>query len=353
MKALVLKADRDLVYVTDFPIPPGPSEKCALLRIRACGICGSDIPRGFFGKAYHYPLVMGHEFSGVIEEPVSGGRFLKGARVSVFPLLPLDGGHDPACQTGDYAQARRYDYYGSRRHGAFAEYLRVPEWNLFPVPEHVDLLHAALAEPAAVALHGVRRLHCQAGDDAVVFGAGPIGSMTAQWLRIHGCSRVFVVDVDQRKLDVATQIGFEPIDAARIDPVQAVLDATEGAGVQRSVEACGLPLTFLQAVKVAGRFGEVLFLGNIAGEFRIGEKDFSEILRKELTIYGTWNSKVAPIGNDDWTTVLKHLDRKLNVAALITDKLPLAEGPRIFDDLVNRRGFHNKVIFDIASEVTR
>jgi len=353
MKALVLEADRKLIYSTDRPIPEGPGENCALVRIAACGICGSDLGRGFVGKAYHYPLVMGHEFSGVVEEPAAGGRFPKGARVAVFPLLPMDADSDPACQTGDYAQARNYDYYGSRRDGAFAEYLRVPEWNLFPVPDHVDLLHASMTEPAAVALHGIRRLRCQAGDDAVVFGAGPIGNMAAQWLRIHGCSRVFVVDVDGRKLEICKGMGFEPIDATRVDPVVALKEATGGAGVQRSVEACGLPLTFLQAVQAGGRFGEVLFMGNIAGEFKIGEKDFSDILRKELTILGTWNSKVAPAGHDDWTTTLKHLDRQLIVAPLITDKLPLAEGPRIFDELIGRRGFHNKVIFDIMPEGVR
>jgi len=296
---------------------------------------------------------MGHEFSAIVEEPVSGGRFKKGARVAVFPLLPDDVVNDSACQTGDYAQARNYDYYGSRRDGAFAEYLRVPEWNLFPIPDHVNLLHAAMTEPAAVALHGIRRMHCEAGDEAAVFGAGPIGNMTAQWLRIHGCSRVFLVDVDERKLAIARSMGFETINATETDPVEALKDATGGHGVQRSVEACGLPLTFLQAIKVAGRFGEVLFMGNIAGEFKIGEKDFSDILRKELSILGTWNSKVAPAGLDDWTTVLKHLDRQLIVELLITDRIPLEEGPRIFNDLMNRRGFHNKVIFDISREAAR
>jgi L-iditol 2-dehydrogenase/galactitol-1-phosphate 5-dehydrogenase len=348
MKALVLEADKKLTFVPDRPIPDGPRGNCALVHVAACGICGSDLPRGFNGKAYHYPLVMGHEFSGVVEEPVPGGRFAKGARVAVFPLLPRNADTDPACQTGDYAQARDYDYYGSRRDGAFAEYVRVPEWNLLPVPDHVNLLHAAMTEPAAVALHGIRRMHCQAGDDAVVFGAGPVGNMAAQWLQIHGCARVFVVDIDERKLRICEEMGFIPINAKRVDSVEAILKATGGEGVQRSVEACGLPLTFLQAVKVAGRFGEVLFMGNIAGEFKIGEKDFSNMLRRELTIYGTWNSKVAPVGTDDWSTVLKHLDRQLIVAPLISDRPLLEEGPAIFDDLVNRRGFHNKVIFNIT-----
>ena len=350
MKALVLEAQGKLVYTEDHPIPAAPDERpTALIKVAACGICGSDLPRGFGGKAYFYPLVMGHEFSGVVEEPVPGGRFQKGDRVAVFPLIPKNIDTDPANQTGNYAQSREYDYYGSRRDGAFAEYLRIPEWNLFPVPDAVDLLHASMTEPAAVALHGVRKMRVRAGSDAVVFGAGPIGNMAAQWLRIHGCARVFIVDIEPRKLQLAEEMGFIPVNSKDDDPVAAILAATGGVGVQCSVEACGLPITFLQAVQVAGMFGEVVFMGNIVGEFKIGEKDFSNILRKELTIHGTWNSKITPVGIDDWTTVLKHLDRELIVAPLITDKLPLSEGPTIFDDLANRRNYHNKVIFDLEN----
>lgn len=353
MKALVLQANAQLAHQEDRPIPEGPHDNCALVRIAACGICASDIPRGFLHKAYHYPLVMGHEFSGTIEAAAPDGKYPAGTRVAVFPLLPKDPIHDPACQTGDFAQASDYDYYGSRRDGAFAEYLRIPEWNLFPVPDEVSLLHAAMTEPAAVALHGVRRMHPSSGYDAAVFGAGPIGNMTAQWLRIHGCSRVFVVDIDERKLAIAEEMGFVPVNPNDGDPVAAIYRQTGDRGVQCSVEAVGLPLTFLQAVQVAGRGAEVCFLGNIHGEFKIGEKDFSNILRKELTIYGTWNSKVAPVGTDDWSTVLKHLDQSLQVAPLITDTLPLSEGPRIFDEIVNRKGFHNKVIFDIQPQDSR
>ena len=354
MKALVLQANQALSYREDFPLPAAPDERpAALIRVAACGICGSDIPRAFRGKAYHYPLVMGHEFSGVVEEPVPGGAFSRGDRVTVFPLIPKNIASDPACQTGDYAQAREYDYYGSRRDGAFAEYLRIPEWNLITVPDHVNLLHAAMTEPAAVALHGVRKMRVRPGDDAVVFGGGPIGNLAAQWLKINGCARVFIVDIDARKLQPAAAMGLLPIDAKAADPVAQILDATAGLGVHCSVEACGLPLTFLQATQVASRFGEVVFMGNIAGELKIDEKNVSSILRRELTLHGTWNSKITPAGADDWRTVLNYLDRSLHVAPLITDQPPLSDGVRIFDELHRRIGFHNKVIFNISPADTR
>jgi len=309
------------------------------------------LPRGFGGKAYHYPLVMGHEFSAVVEEERPGGRFRKGDRVVVFPVVPC--GKCGPCQSGDYAQCVDYNYFGSRCDGAFAEFLRVPEVNLFPVPDEVNLLHAAMTEPAAVALHGVRKLNCEKGGSAVVFGAGPVGNMAAQWLRLRGCTQVMMIDIDERKLALAAEMGFVPINSRKGDPVAAVLEHTGGAGADFSVEACGLPITFLQSVQCAARFGSVLFMGNIVGTFQIGEKDFSNILRKELTIHGTWNSKVTPVGTDDWSIVLQHMDRDLHIAPLISDRVSLEEGPAIFNELVEHRGFHNKVVFNITPELAR
>jgi L-iditol 2-dehydrogenase/galactitol-1-phosphate 5-dehydrogenase len=286
---------------------------------------------------------MGHEFSGVVSEETPNSTFRKGDRVAVFPLIPTNT-REKAYQTGDYAQLSEYDYFGSRRDGAFSEYLRVPEANLFRVPEHVDILHASMTEPAAVALHGVRRMHIDVGDSAAVIGGGPIGNMTAQWLRIHGCKEIFVVDIDDRKLDIAADMGFHTVNSKEQDPVEHILEATRGEGVPRVVEACGLPITFLQAIQMASRAGEVVFMGNIHGEFKIGEKDFSSLLRRELIIYGTWNSKVVPKGDDDWSTVLKYMDRELQVAPLISDVVSLEEGPQIFSSIVNKENFHNKVI---------
>ncbi|MDF3059486.1 MAG: hypothetical protein K0R17_3701 [Rariglobus sp.] len=353
MRALVLEANGRLVYHSDRPVPPAPAaglgvENCVLVRVAACGVCGSDIPRAFEGGAYHYPLVLGHEFSGVVE--TDGVTRKKGDRVAIFPLIPKPG--EKPFDTGDYAQTKNYDYFGSRRDGGMGEFVIVPERNLFPVPDHVPLLHAACTEPAAVALHGVRKMRVQAGDDAAVFGAGPIGNLVAQWLNLSGCARVFVVDVDPRKLDLVAALGCIPINPKTGgDAVRQILDATGGEGVQRVVEACGLPLTFLQATQVAAAFGEVVFMGNIHGEFHIGEKDFSSILRRELTIHGTWNSKVVPLGTDDWSNVLKFMDRGLQIAPMISDTPALEEGPAILASIHKRQAWHHKVIFKVTPDL--
>ena len=346
MNALVLQSPGKLVFQSNQPVPEEPpAPESVLVRVAACGVCGSDIPRAFDdGGAYHYPLVLGHEFSAVVEETAHG--FKTGDRVAVFPLIPTPG--QTAFDTGDFAQTTNYDYFGSRRNGGMQEFLRVPVANLFPLPNHVALLHAACTEPAAVALHGVRKLRIAAGDIALVIGGGPIGNMTAQWLRIHGCGRVLLADVDPRKLSLAAEMGFETIDSSAGDPVSQVRDLSNGTGAHRVVEACGLPRTFAQAIACAATFGEVVFLGNLHGEFRLGEKEFSSILRRELTLHGTWNSKVVPRGTDDWSTVLRFMDRQLQIAPLITDTPTLDQGPALFHSIRHRSAYHNKSVFRVS-----
>jgi L-iditol 2-dehydrogenase len=344
MKALVLTQNKVLVY-KEIPDPARPGPGWALIKVAFSGICNSDIHRGFGGGAYHYPLVMGHEFSGTVEEPADGGRFVRGARVTVFPLIPC--GTCIPCQTGDFAQCVSYDYLGSRRDGAFAPLVWAPDANLVPLPESVSLRDAALTEPCAVALHGVNKLTVKPGDIGAVFGAGPIGTMAAQWMRMRGCSRVFIVDIDGRKLALAQGMGFEPVDSTKGDPAAAILERTGGYGADRVVEAIGLPVTFLQAVQAGARFGEVVFLGNIRGQFVVGEKDFSSILRRELTIKGTWNSRVVPEGRNDWSTVLSCIGGAIDVASLISHTPGLDQGPEIFSRILARSDFFNKVVFSL------
>ncbi|MDR0361215.1 MAG: galactitol-1-phosphate 5-dehydrogenase [Planctomycetota bacterium] len=342
MKALVLEENAKLVY-KDAPPPKRDDPSWLGIEIKAAGICGSDMHRGFGGGAYHCPLIMGHEFSGVVDDPAGGETFRKGDRVAVYPLLWC--GKCSPCQTGDYALCHAYDYFGSRRDGAFSKYIYVPERNLLRIPDHVDQVHAAMAEPAAVALHGVRRMTIKPGASGAVYGAGPIGNMVAQWLRINGCRRVFTVDVDPDKLRIAEKMGFEPVNSRDQDPVEAIRKATGGAGADKVVEAVGFPATFLQAVMTASSFGEVVFLGNIAGAFQIGEKDFSSILRRELKIHGTWNSKWTPRGSDDWTASLAFMDKELDVAPLISHTIGLEEGVDIFNRLAAKTLIAGKIIF--------
>lgn len=172
--------------------------------------------------------------------------------------------------------------------------------------------------------------------------------MAAQWLRINGCGRVFVVDVDEGKLATAEKMGLIPVSRKDGDPVERIKKETGGHGADKVIEAVGRPETFLQAVQAAAGFGEVVFMGNIVGTFSVGEKDFSSILRRELTIHGTWNSKWTPRGLDDWTVSLSFMDRELQVGPLISHVVPLSEGPAIFNAVYRREIPYSKVIFRVG-----
>ena len=170
MKACVLHAIGDL-RTEEVTVPvPGPG--WVLVKVAACGVCGSDIPRVFEKGTYRFPLIPGHEFAGVVDavgEGVDAARI--GQRAAVFPLVPCM--RCAMCAVGAYAQCADYDYLGSRCDGAFAEYVVAPEWNLVPVPDGLSLEEAAMCEPAAVAAHALRQAKIDLGATVAIFGAGP------------------------------------------------------------------------------------------------------------------------------------------------------------------------------------
>lgn len=353
MKSLVLTANARL-ELQDRPAPEPPDPSWVLVRVAAAGVCGSDIPRAFENGAYHYPLVIGHEFSAVVERIGSQGAaasdtFAAGDRVAVYPLIPNP--DEPINQIGEYALGTRYDYFGSRRDGAFSQLLWVPPENLFRVPDDVDLVTAAMTEPCAVAYHAVSRPRIDAGMSAAVLGGGPIGNMAAQWLRIRGCHPVIVSEPDERKRAIADELGFATVDPTREDPVDAIGRASAGGtagsggrGADVVVEAVGLPITFRQAIAAAGMFGQVVFLGNIHGDFMLPQAEFSSILRRELTIYGTWNSKITPRGSDEWSRVLAAMAATLSLLPLVSHRVPLSEGAAMLAAMHERSQWFNKVM---------
>ena len=316
------------------------------MRIAAAGICGSDLERGFKGGAYHYPLVMGHEFSAVVEETPAGGRYAPGTLAAVYPLLPC--GKCAACSKGHIQLCAHYDYFGSRRDGAFAEELYVPESHVIPVPDGVTAEEAAMTEPAAVAYHGTHGFEMEQGGQALVIGGGPIGLIAAQWLRIRGAGNVVVADIDPAKLDFAAKFGFETMNTG-------TWDASVGSRVPRDrghagrvplpgydvvVEACGVAATRALAIKCCARKGIVSFIGNPADDWTIPKQLFSSMLRKELTLRGNWNSVPDP----DWREVLDHAGKDLDLKSLVTARVPMEDGASAFARILAHEGFHCKTI---------
>lgn len=340
MKSLVLHAIGDLRY-EDVPMPQRQKGE-VLLKVKACGICGSDIPRVFSKGTYHFPTIPGHEFSGEILE--ADNTELVGKHTAVFPLLPCN--RCSSCQTGDYAQCKDYDYYGSRRDGAFAEYLAVKEWNLVYCDPKTSFEEAAMCEPAAVALSATNKAGIKVGDTVVIFGAGPIGVMVAMWARINGAFQVVLCDIDQSKISFAKELGFEhAINSKEINPVEYIQSITEGRGADSCLECVGLDSTWQQCLEAVKTFGTVVCVGNPSRSMTLTQGGYWEVLRKELLVKGTWNSSYNEQYND-WRTAMKAIDLGIiDLKPLITHQFSLAEFEKAFSIMRENLEFHNKVMF--------
>ncbi len=322
MKACVLHAVGDLRCESVARPAPKPGE--ALIAVRACGVCGSDIPRVFSKGTYRFPTIPGHEFAGEVVELGEGvDQAWQGRRVAVFPLMPCR--KCAACVIGAYAQCEDYDYLGSRCDGAFAEYVCAPVWNLMPIPDSVSFEEAAMTEPAAVAVHALRQACVDIGDNVLVFGAGPIGLMLAMWAKLWGAGRVLLVDIDARKLDFARQLGFDLVfDARSQDNAVAWVHDVTDRGADVVIEASGSSAAFEQCMLAARPFGKVVLMGNPAGEMKLTQKAYWAILRNELAVRGTWNSVYAPLPRNEWQLVLDAMaSGNLNAKPLITHRVAL------------------------------
>ncbi|MDX1946279.1 MAG: galactitol-1-phosphate 5-dehydrogenase [Pirellulaceae bacterium] len=344
MPAIVLHAVSDLRF-EQVPVPEVAAGQVRV-RIGFCGVCGSDIPRCFTKGTYRFPTICGHEFAGTVEACGEGVKqFRPGDRVAVFPLLWRE--DHPACEQGKYAQSEGYDYLGSRSDGAFTEFVLAPERNLIRVPDNVSLEEAAMTEPAAVALHAVRRASLRLGDTVAVFGLGPIGLMVAQWARAMGAAQIILFDILPEKLQLAKKLGFAHVfDSRQVKPAEIAEKLTGGRGVHVAIEAAGVPPTLLAALQVTRRAGRVVLLGNPAADVTIPAGLLSQVMRREIDLFGTWNSDFSVYGDDDdWRTVLAAMSAgTLNLKPLITHSVPLAKGIEALVMMRDQSEFFAKVL---------
>lgn len=344
MKALVLHAVGDLCM--EEVECPSLKKGEVLLKIMAAGICGSDIGRVFDHGTYHFPTIPGHEFAGkIIDVGEDVDKGLIGKKAAVFPLIPCM--RCEYCQVGEYAQCKDYNYFGSRCDGGFAEYLCVPEWNLVPVPEEIPYEQAAMCEPAAVAIHALRRFGVDIGDVVAIFGAGPIGLMLGLWSRAWGASKVILIDIDQTKLDFAVKQGFTCVcNSKQTDPVAFIKENSGGMGADLIVEGTGVSAPLEAAMFSAKTFGKIVCMGNPAREMMLSQKAYWEILRKQLRLSGTWNSTYTVTNKNEWQLSLEAMRSGIiDMSPLITHRLPLDAGMSPFLMMRNRTEFFNKIMF--------
>ncbi|MEI6131278.1 MAG: galactitol-1-phosphate 5-dehydrogenase [Bacillota bacterium] len=346
MQGLVLHAIGDLRL--EDVAKPTPKSGEVLVKIRASGVCGSDIPRIFEKGTYNFPTIPGHEFAGeIVELGVGVAPELLNKKVAVFPLLPC--GKCDLCQIGEFAQCKDYNYFGSRCDGGFAEFIAVPLWNLVMVPDALSFEEAAMAEPAAVAVHALRQAEIEIGDTVVIFGAGPIGLMLASWAKAWGAYKTILVDIDKGKIKFAQKLGFENvINSMELDAIEEISRLTEGKGADVCVEGAGVSKTLEQCLFAARAFGRVVAMGNPAGEMKLSQKAYWELLRKQLKISGTWNSSYSPIPKNDWKLSIDAMTSGLlDVKPFITHRVALSQHKQVLEMMRDRSAFYNKVMFSI------
>lgn len=299
MKAAVLYGDYDLRY-EEYPEPevkPG----CVKIRVRACGVCGSDIPRITNHGAHYYPIVLGHEFSGYVAEVGEGVTGLeRGDHVVAAPLIPCL--RCPDCLKGSYSQCKHYSFIGSRVQGGYADYVVVPALNVVKIDPSIPYDHAALFEPSTVALHGLKLADYRGGGKVAVLGGGTIGLFVLQWAKIYGAERVVVFGRDQKHLEVAKRLGAdEVISTLEEDYLTRAMALTGGAGYDYVFETAGSTATMKLSFALAANHGSVCMVGTPTRDITFTPREWEQMNRKEFRLTGSWMSGNAPYPGDEWT----------------------------------------------------
>lgn len=326
MKAYVLHGPNDIRY-EDVPVP-APEEGEVLIAVKATGVCGSDIPRIYQTGAHKHPLIPGHEFAGIVTE--LGERVEEkwlGKRVGIFPLIPC--GKCSPCQNKQYEMCRSYDYVGSRRNGAFAEYVTVPAQNLIELPDNVSFEAAAMLEPMAVAVHAMRRLSLKATNTVVICGVGTIGTLLLMFLMDAGVQNILVIGNKESQKQNVLGLGLDDAcycDSKTQNVSEWILRHTDGNGADIFFECVGRNETVTQAVDLTAPAGQICLVGNPHSDMLLDKQVYWKILRNQIRLTGTWNSSFTGDMDDDWHYVLERLaQRAVTPEQLISHRFSIDE----------------------------
>ena len=340
MKALVLDEYNQLNF-RDFEKPEiEPNE--VLIRVKACGICGSDV-HGMDGSTGRRkpPIIMGHEASGVIEEigsEVFGWN--PGDRVTFdSTIYPLD---DWYTRKGRYNLSDNRKVLGVspgeyRKHGAFAVYVSVPAHILYKIPDNVSFEQAAMVEPVAVAAHAVNISKIQPGQSAVVVGAGMVGMFVVNMLKIAGANPIIAIDLDEKKLELAKDFGATQV-LNSTDPnlSEKIKSLTKNRGADFGFEVVGISETVNICINNLRKGGTAVLVGNLKPEVTI---PLQKIVTTELSLLGSCAI------NGEYELVLDFLaSGEISVDKMISAVAPLSEGANWFNRLYNKEVGLNKVL---------
>jgi L-iditol 2-dehydrogenase len=329
MKALLL-VEKERLELADMPTPTmGPGD--LLIRVKACGICGSDV-HGYDGSTGRRipPIVMGHEAAGVIEQVGADvRRFRAGDRVTFDSTV--------YCGKCDFCRAGRINLCDNRRvlgvscgeyrqHGCFAEFVAIPQHIAYKLPDGLSFDKAAMVEAVSIALHAVGRARPALGDCALVVGAGMIGQLIVQALRAAGCGTLIAVDLDESRLEKAKQFGADHVlNAQSPGTAEKIKSLTGGIGPHAAFEAVGAAASFEMAITAVRKGGAVVLVGNLSQRV---ELPLQIAVTRELTLLGSCAS------SGEYLVCLELMGRgTIDVQSLISAVAPLEQGPEWFTRL--------------------
>ncbi|MFD1064926.1 galactitol-1-phosphate 5-dehydrogenase [Oceanobacillus locisalsi] len=349
MKAAVLHS-LGVIKTEEIDVPQ-INEDEVLIKVKYTGICGSDVPRAMISGARKYPLVLGHEFSGVIEEVGENVTELKPAeRVVVAPLVPC--GKCDHCKASNYGLCNNYNIIGTGSNGGFAEYVKVPQEHVLKIDDSLSFETAAGIEPATIGYHGLQKANIQPGETVVIMGCGSIGQLTMQWAKIFGASTVIVVDIFDDKLETAKELGADiTINAKEVDAVEIIREMTNG-GAEVVVETAGTVITQQQSILISKKKGRIVFLGITHKGLELSKEAMNHIMRGELTIQGSWNSYTPPYPGIAWKATLDFMTSgELKFKEMISHKIQVDELGDYLKQMADRTLEFNKVLVSFEDEI--
>ena len=340
MKALVLEEYNKLVF-KDVETPV-IKENEVLIKVKAVGICGSDV-HGIDGSTGRRipPIIMGHEASGEIVETGSAvTKWENGDRVTfdstIYPL------NDWYTLKGQYNLSDNRQVLGVspgeyRKHGAFAEFVTVPEHIIHRIPENVSFEEAAMVEPIAVAAHAINLSVIKPGLSAVVVGTGMVGIFVVQLLKIAGANPVIAIDLDENKRELAKKSGADyAFDPTEKETKKNILRLTKTRGADLGFEVVGVTDSVKTCIENIRKGGTAVLVGNLSSEVQF---PLQSVVTREIKVQGSCAI------NGEYETVLDLLaSKKINTQNLLSAVAPLSEGASWFKRLYNKEPGLNKVI---------
>lgn len=344
MKALAFYGKRDLRY-EEVPAPAIENGTDVIVKVKAVGICGSDIARYRSLGPYVPGNVWGHEFSGeVVEVGNEVKRLQKGDCVVGCPNLVC---HEcEHCKSGHPARCESLNTIGAYVPGAFAEYIRMPEINLIKMTEGMTFEEGALVEPATVVIHGLYQTSIKMGHEVAVVGCGNIGLMAICWAKAFGAKKVYAFDIDDSQLAMAKEFGADVlINSSGIDFHDEI--RKYGNGVDLAVESAGNPYTAARVLGLPHKGGEVLYTGIPYADVPVPRFYFERIMRNELRAIGSWCTISAPYPGKEWENAVEYIgSHKVEVTKMITHRLKLSEGPEVLEKIMeNPKGFGKVMLY--------